>query len=227
MTTPSPVHEARIVRIVERAPQTRSFFLHIARQIRLRPGQFLSCLLPVGAETLTRPYSVASDPDDPLLEICLNLVPGGAGSQHLFSLETGATLRFTGPWGTFIMDDPPDAECVFIAEGMGIAPIRPMLRRALARGSGHHLRLHYGASNAAHLLYAEEFTALAQEHPQFTFVPALDAPLLAVIDQRYVEQDTDRRRHFYICGVGDVVLRLRDLLRQAGYERRAVAYEKW
>jgi hypothetical protein len=27
--------------------------------------------------------------------------------------------------------------------------------------------------------------------------------------------------------VGDIVPRLRDLLRRAGYERRAVQYEKW
>jgi len=30
-----------------------------------------------------------------------------------------------------------------------------------------------------------------------------------------------------ICGVGDIVPQLRDLLRRAGYERRTVQYEKW
>ena len=39
--------------------------------------------------------------------------------------------------------------------------------------------------------------------------------------------DADRGRHFYICGVGMPVTQLRDLLRGAGYQRRAVQYEKW
>jgi ferredoxin-NADP reductase len=42
-----------------------------------------------------------------------------------------------------------------------------------------------------------------------------------------VDADSDRTRHFYVCGVGKGVLRLRDLLRGAGYERRAVHYEQW
>ena len=52
-------------------------------------------------------------------------------------------------------------------------------------------------------------------------------PLAEAIERRYVSEDQDRSRHFYICGVGDIVPQLRDLLRRAGYERRAVQYEKW
>ena len=37
----------------------------------------------------------------------------------------------------------------------------------------------------------------------------------------------DASRHFFVCGVGEIVPRLRGLLRGAGYERRAVHYEKW
>ena len=47
------------------------------------------------------------------------------------------------------------------------------------------------------------------------------------VRRRWLERDADRTRHFFICGVGDVVPRLRDLLRGGGYDRRAVQYEKW
>src|SRR5262249_42832850 len=127
-------YEATIERIVERAPQTRSFFLRLpaTQPLVFTPGQFISCLLPVGGETIIRPYSIASSPQETALDICLNLVPDGPGSHYLFGLDVGATLRFTGPWGTFTLERQPEAECVFIAEGTGIAPIRPMLLRALA-----------------------------------------------------------------------------------------------
>ena len=44
---------------------------------------------------------------------------------------------------------------------------------------------------------------------------------------RWIVADADRTRQFYICGVGDGVIQLRDLLRGSGYERRAVHYERW
>jgi CDP-4-dehydro-6-deoxyglucose reductase len=221
-------YEATIERIDEIAPETRSFVLRLpaAPHFTFRPGQFISCLLPIGGE-LIRPYSIASDPEDaPRIEICLNLVPNGPGSHYLFSLAAGATVRFTGPWGTFILDGAPPAECVFIAAGTGIAPIRPMLRRALA-GATHPVRLHYSPMSAAHLLYAQELEAAARTHEHFTFAPLLDGSLAEDIAQRYVSGDSDRTRRFHICGVGDIVPQLRDLLRRAGYERRAVQYEKW
>jgi CDP-4-dehydro-6-deoxyglucose reductase, E3 len=222
-------YEATIARIVERAPETRSFFLQLpqGQRFTFAPGQFISCLLPLGAPTLIRPYSLASSPGEPELEICLNRVPGGLGSAYLFGLDVGATLRFTGPWGTFALDEAPDAACVFIAEGTGIAPIRPMLRRVLGSHRAHPVRLHYAAASRVDLLYADEFEAAAQAHDNFTFAPLIAEPLGEMIARRYVDEDQDRRRHFYICGVGDIVPRLRDLLRGSGYERRAVQYEKW
>ncbi len=231
MATPPQrvTYDATIERIDEIAPQTRSFVLRPppAPRLAFRPGQFISCLLPVGGDTIIRPYSIASDPEDPSrLEICLNLVPNGQGSHYLFTLAVGAVVRFTGPWGTFVLDEPPDAECVFIADGTGIAPIRPMLRRALAHAT-RRVRLHYAAAAAAHLLYAAEFEAAARTHSLFSFAPFLHGSLAEEIARRYVSADDDRSRHFYICGVGEIVPQLRDLLRRSGYERRAVQYEKW
>ena len=165
-----------------------------------------------------------------LLEICFNLVPGGIASRYLFDLAEGARLQFTGPWGTFTMRDPPDVECVFIADGTGIAPIRPMLRRAIDGAGGTSIRLSYRAASRESMLYREEFERLQHDHRRFGFDPILDESsdaLVTVMRQRYVETDDDRSRHFYVCGVGDVVTRLRDLLRGAGYARRAVEYEKW
>src|SRR5260370_41392136 len=123
MFTQRVIYEAGVGRFVGGAGETGSFFLHLPRSQRLTfvPGQFISCLLPVGGETIIRPYSIASSPDDATLEICLNLVPGGPGSHYLFGLDVAAPVRFTGPWGTFTLERAPQAECVVIADGTRIA----------------------------------------------------------------------------------------------------------
>jgi ferredoxin-NADP reductase len=76
-------------------------------------------------------------------------------------------------------------------------------------------------------VYADEHTALAAADSRLTFARLASAELHAEVERRYVLADDDRSRHFFVCGVGDVVVRLRRMLRDAGYERRAVRYEKW
>src|SRR5437016_4487254 len=160
--------EGRLEQVVDHGADTRSFFLSLPVALDFRPGQFISCQLPVGGETLIRPYSIASSPEEPRrLEIVLNLVPGGPGSHYLFRLPLGATVRFTGPWGTFVLERAPEAETVFIADGTGIAPIRPMLRRALATATRHPQRLLAAAASPERVLYRAETAAGARAHPAF------------------------------------------------------------
>jgi ferredoxin-NADP reductase len=218
---------ARLDEVTEHGGDVRSFFVRPARPFAFTPGQFVSCLLPVGGQRLTRPYSIASHPEAPeRLELLLNLVPDGPGSHHLFALRPGAEITLTGPWGTFVVEQAGSAEMVFIADGTGIAPIRPMLRRALATGRQATTLLHAAGAPQPHV-YADEHAALAAADARLTFAPLASAELLAEVERRYVLADDDRSRHFFVCGVGDVVVRLRQLLRGAGYERRAVRYEKW
>lgn len=233
-------HHARVERVHEWFPGTRSLFLRVEAgdAFAFVPGQFLSFTVPSGGvEPLARPYSLASDPEDAgRLEICVDRVPGGAASAWLFDLAVGAPLAFTGPFGSFALDVPPAAPLVFVAHGTGMAPIRPMVRRALARGGAHPVDLIESARIEPELLWRDEMAALADAHRRFRWEPVFGAPdagtglpasLVARVLAAYVDGDADRIRRFWICGVGDEVRRLRDALRTAGYERRAVRAEQW
>jgi ferredoxin-NADP reductase len=227
---------ARVERIFDHTSDTRSLFLSLTsgKHLRFVPGQFISITIPLGDETRSRPYSVASDPDERgPFEICFNRIAGARGVAWLFDLRVGDTLDFSGPFGTFTIDRAPDAELGFVAEGTAIAPLRPMLKRALASSPAHKIHLIYAAPDRDHILYAADLDAFARSAPNFSFETVIAAPeniydrLFGLADARWVSADADRRRHFYICGVGKGVIRLRDLLRGAGYERRAVHYEQW
>jgi ferredoxin-NADP reductase len=229
-----PVYRARVERIRDHNADTRSLFLRLIEggQLGFVPGQFISISLALKNETRVRPYTLASSPEErEAIEICFNKVPGGQGVQYLFERNVGDELQFTGPFGAFTMDRVPEKQCVFIAEGTAIAPIRPMVRRALAEASHPALSLLYAAPDLAHLLYREEIEQWSAAGVNFTplLAPAseLYARLIAETQRRWVDADSDRGRHFYVCGVGKGVLALRDLLRGAGYERRSVHYEQW
>src|ERR1700685_1827635 len=90
---------ARIEKIFDHASDTRSLFLSLTsgKHLRFAPGQFISITIPLGDETRSRPYSVASDPEDRgPFEICFNRVDGGRGVQWLFDRRVGEPLVFGG-----------------------------------------------------------------------------------------------------------------------------------
>jgi CDP-4-dehydro-6-deoxyglucose reductase, E3 len=227
---------ARVEKIFDHTSDTRSLFMSLTsgRHLRFVPGQFISITIPLGDETRSRPYSIASDPEDRgPFEICFNRVADGRGVAWLFERRVGDTLDFSGPFGTFTIDQAPAAELAFIAEGTAIAPIRPMLKRALASSPAPKIHLIYAAQDLGHILYAAELDTLARTSPNFSYETVIATAekiydrLSEMTQARWITGDQDRTRHFYICGVGKGVLRLRDLLRGAGYERRAVHYEQW
>jgi ferredoxin-NADP reductase len=194
---------------------------------------FISVIMPLADEVRVRPYTIATSPEDgEPFELCFNLVPNGPGATWMFERKIGDVLDFTGPFGAFTLDRPPELETVFIAEGTAIAPIRPMIHRALSYPAVNPIHLLYAAQTSKHLLYRPELDSLAKAYPRFRFEPLvvtehLHQRLMNEVQHKWITRDDDRTRLFYVCGIGAGVLKLRDLLRGAGYQRRAVQYERW
>src|SRR5439155_1072679 len=78
---------------------------------------------------------------------------------------------------------------VFIADGTGIAPIRPMLRRAVATATGRPLRLLAGAAARDRVRYRDDLDAFAREHPAFRWDPVPSAELADEVRRRWVDGD--------------------------------------
>ena len=230
-TSPRSTFLSVVERIVDHNDDTRSIFLQMREGTRLKsvPGQFISILIPLGDEIRRRAYSIAST-DGGLLEICFNQIAGGRGVGWLFERAPGDAVEFMGPFGNFTLDAPPQVETIFLAEGTAIAPILPMLR--VAQSASHApMFLLYGAPDRAHILYTREVEALASRDANFRFETLITDNIYDrlhdEVHRRWIDADTNRARQFYICGVGKGVIRIRDLLRSSGYERRAVHYEQW
>jgi ferredoxin-NADP reductase len=231
-TSPRSTWLSVVDRIVDHNDDTRSIFLQMRGGARLKsvPGQFISILIPLGDEVRRRAYSIASM-EGGLIEICFNQVAGGRGVGWLFERAPGDAVEFMGPFGNFTLDAPPQVETIFIAEGTAIAPIRPMLHHAQSSKHAPMLLL-YAAPDRAHILYPGELEALASRDGNFHLETMIARGVIYErlndeVNRRWIEADTNRARQFYICGVGKGVIRIRDLLRASGYERRAVHYEQW
>ncbi len=131
-----------------------TFELKLSRPAGFRfvPGQRV-CLSVGGAE---REYSLASDPDEPTLALCIRRVEGGRLSPVLATLPLGTRVGLAGPRGYFVFRSSPRVP-VFVATGTGIAPFVSMARA----GTTGFCLLH-GVRTAADLYYTSLFQAAAQ-----------------------------------------------------------------
>jgi NAD(P)H-flavin reductase len=112
-----------------------------------------------------------------------------------------------------------------IATGTGVAPIRSMIRAAVASGAAEPLWLLLGVRHEADSLYAEEFLALAERHKHLRFEVTLSRPRDDWAGRRgYVQEHVrelypalaavaEAPPHVYICGLERMVRAVRDLLR--------------
>ncbi|MFC8129882.1 PDR/VanB family oxidoreductase [Streptomyces sp. NPDC057302] len=124
------------------------------------PGAHLDLVLPSG---LVRQYSLCGDPEDTSsYTVATRLIGeeqgGRGGSREVHEqLQEGAEVEVRGPRNRFPLADA-DAY-VFVAGGIGITPILPMLRAVEA--GGHEWRLLYGGRSRASMPFLEEVEKLA------------------------------------------------------------------
>ncbi|GAA1141967.1 FAD-binding oxidoreductase [Nocardioides aquiterrae] len=120
--------------------------------------------------TAQRSYSIASDPDDPLLELMVECLPGGEVSGFLHDVaEVGDVLELRGPiGGWFVWEGDVPAVCV--AGGSGVVPVVAMTRVARRLGLQDRLKVVVVARTWDELPYAAElqrygaFVALTREN---------------------------------------------------------------
>ena len=108
------------------------------------------------------PYSIASAPEDARRDRMLELLVGADPSESpCFVPIVGALVDVEGPLGAFTFPALPEVRrFLFIAGGTGIAPLRAMLRHALA-ASYDSVGVFYSARTPDDFAYENELRALA------------------------------------------------------------------
>lgn len=107
--------------------------------IRFQPGQFVWLVLRGSPFAMQEhPFSIASSPQTgPRLEFAIK--ERGKFTRGLGGVQRGETAYVDGPYGVFSIDRYPQAAgYVFIAGGIGLAPMMSMLRALADRHDPRH-----------------------------------------------------------------------------------------
>jgi Na+-transporting NADH:ubiquinone oxidoreductase subunit F len=165
-------------------------------------------------------------------------VPPGIVSSYIFDLKPGDKVMVSGPYGEFFIKDT-DKEMIYIGGGAGMAPMRSHIFQLLKTlNSDRKISFWYGARSLREMFYQDEFEALAEKHPNFTFHVALSEPLPEdnwegltgfihqVVLDNYLDKHPDPEEiEFYMCGppmMNSAVLKMLDDL---GVEPDQIAFD--
>ena len=212
------------------------------------PGQYATLGVHSPSKHVERPYSIVSSPEEPELELFIELVPEGELTPHLYHLAEGAEVvvrRKTK--GLFLRGAPVDAEDhLFAATVTGIAPFCSMLRTLVRRWrdqewkTERRLILLLGASRSYEFGYLEEMNALAAEVPWFEFVPTVSRPWEDAEWPGETGRVEDILRKYadaygvkpgsagvYLCGHPQMIANARGIMLRRGFSDKEIREEQY
>ncbi|HHP51294.1 MAG TPA: hydrogenase [Moorella mulderi] len=145
---------ARIVKIVEETPDTKTFYISTdqGKPFTPKPGQcVMLSLLDVGEGM----FSVTSQGPDHL-EIAIRKV--GVLTTALHEAEVGQVVGIRGPYGNgFPVEEMKGKDMLFIAGGIGLAPVRSVINYCIEHREDYgHLWIIYGARTPTDLCFKED-----------------------------------------------------------------------
>lgn len=153
------------------------------------PGAHVDLILE---PELVRQYSLCSSPANvSTYSVAVLLAPDSrGGSKRVHELTEGARLRIRGPRNHFPL--VTSKRYVFIAGGIGITPLLPMIEEVQTAGADWHL--YYGGRTRSSMAYLDELGKYADR------VNVVPQDTDGLLDIKGILGQPDERTLVYCCG---------------------------
>ncbi|MCG8692371.1 MAG: ferredoxin reductase family protein [Minwuiales bacterium] len=199
-------------------------------------GQFFWLTLDRSAFGITEhPFSASSCPAE-RPRIAFTIKESGDFTGRIGKIPVGARAYLDGPHGNMTLAGRAGDGIVFIAGGVGLAPIMSMLRQLRAAPDGRPLKLLYGNRVAEQILYADELERMRDELPlEVEHVlrepPAGWTGATGQFDEallrRLLQFDGYERWLYVVCGPAPMIDAVEEALRKLGVPIRYILSEKF
>jgi len=200
-------------------------------------------------EPIFRAYSMANHPAEGNI-VMLNVriaspppgmnVPPGLASSFIFNLKPGDKVMISGPYGEFFAKET-DREMLYVGGGAGMAPMRSHIFDLLkTKRSPRKISFWYGARSKREMFYDDEFKALANEFPNFSYHVALSDPqkedewdgpvgfIHQVVQDNYLNKhESPEDIEYYMCGPPMMVDAVDNMLYNLGVEKEMIDYDSF
>lgn len=155
---------AKLVKIEEIAANIKTFWFEPERPVRYEAGQYLDLYVPHAkpdSRGIWRTMSLSTSPTEPLLGIAtaFEIKNGSTFKNALLGLKPGDAVGMTDPMGDFILPKNPQIPLVFVAGGIGITPVRGMVKWLVDKHEPRDAQLIYITRTPKDMLYLPLLTS--------------------------------------------------------------------
>jgi len=218
-------HPAVIRRIVPLSPDTKLYHLEFKdprrqKDFTFQPGQFVELSLAGLGEA---PISLTSSPlTRDHFQLCIKRV--GRLTDFLDSLGEGRTVAVRGPYGNgFPLEQLYGFDLVFVAGGIGLAPLRSLITTVLAEPHKFGtLQIFYGARNPDEIIFREELEQWQQHADVQVTVDRGDESWqgpVGYVSQLVEQAEVSPHSSAVVCGPPAMFKPTVDKLREKGVEK--------
>src|ERR1700676_80170 len=184
----------------------------------------------------SRTFSLASSPLDKEPIMIAMRMRETAFKSGLKAAALGTKFIVSRPRGSFTLHKDITRPAVFLAGGIGIAPIRSILQQATQESLRHKLYLFYSNRDADHAAFFEEFESLTAQNPNFIFIPTVTGhrTIAWPYEKGHINPEMLTRYLlelkapiYYIAGPSGMVTAMTDLLNASGVSDDDVKSEEF
>ena len=215
-------------------PSVRYLKLSVPEDFNFKPGQYVSLSVFRDGKKIRRPFSIASPKNSKnYIELCIKLIEGNKTSEFIKKLNKGDNVELFGPIGNFIVNDL-NKDLIFLSSGTGISAFISMIPTILNTGFKNKIILLKAFRDESEILYEKEFSGLEIKHKNFKFYNVLSQPKNKNFENKEHIQDflkkyipENFKGDFYICGLSDMIMSVKEKLISLGFPEEGIFYEKY
>jgi ferredoxin-NADP reductase len=172
-----------------------------------------------------RTFSLASSPQEKKSIMVAMRMRKTIFKTALQAAALGTKFVVSRPRGSFTLHKDATRPAVFLAGGIGIAPIRSILQHAAQERLEHKLYLFYSNRNANDAAFMEELESLGDQNHNFIFVPTVTGhrTMAWPYEKGHINHEMLKRHLvglkgpvYYIAGPSAMVTAMTTLLNSAG-----------
>ncbi|MDP3143244.1 MAG: FAD-dependent oxidoreductase [Candidatus Omnitrophota bacterium] len=199
----------KAIQIIDRTPNVRSVRFVLPEPIEFFAGQFMFVTLNHEGKELSHPLSISNSPTEPGYVEFTKKISESEFSQLLRQLKVGDSVKLKLPFGKFTLN-PGFKSVAYIAGGIGITPIRSMIKFATDKKLATGIVLFYSNHRPEDIVFLEDFAEMEKQNPLLKVVHTITCSeeikewqgRRGYIDEGLIQAAAPdyAQRKFYLCG---------------------------
>ncbi len=225
-------YTVKVIELIQRTPTAATLRMKKPEDFTFKPGQWGYFTVEGDCGKVSRSLSFSSSPTEPHLEFTKRNSDSDF-CKNVEQLQKDDEVSYRGPMGNLVYEGSLD-KVTFIAGGIGITPIRSILKHAVDKGIEGEKFLLYGNLNLEETAFADEIQQWEKNDPGLMVTHVLKDPpegwdgFTGFIDSHIIEASVPDLpgQTFYVSGPPPMVNAVTTCLDELGIHRDRVYKEE-